>query len=288
MNDKAPAYAIAIKQNVKKASNLVPAGVEAKRLTQAFLAAVAADPRLIESTPESLVNAYLDCARLGLWPGPQKHVHIQAYKNKKRGVYEAKAIAGYQGLIVLMKRNADVLKAEARVRFSGDAFQMRYGSSPDLQHVPNIDGERGQPLGAYAVAFFRPGGVQFVYMGRAEIETIRDDTYKWQESPWKSHPLEMWKKTAIRRLAKVVGQDELLAHAFSLEDTLGPAQPAPVQPIVAQAPVSIIDRAIRYSPAIEAPRSEPKRVSGASEAASPAPMSAEEMERIAREEAEQW
>lgn len=240
MTNQEPATVIAVRSSFGKAQGMVPAGIDAKRLTQAFIAYIESDPKLLACSPASIRDSYFDCARLGLWPGPQGHMYVLPYGKK------ATPIPGYKGLLVLAKRGGTIHKIEARVVRENDEFAYKLGIAPDLQHVPKMS-DRGDPTHAYAVAFFFKGEPQFIVMERDEIEQIRDGVTRWQDGPWNNNPGEMWKKTAIRRLCKVVGTDEVMAHAFSLEDTeLGPQGSRPV-PVIAQAPPSLMDRAIRYS-----------------------------------------
>lgn len=290
MNQQESPGTLAVRSSFGKAAKLVPSGVDPGRLTQSFLAHIYQSAALMECSPVSIVESYLDCARLGLWPGPRKHMAIVSYKRV------AKAIPMYQGLIALAKRGGTIHKIESRIVRANDRFGLTLGLAPDLQHEPLLDGDRGNPIGAYAVAFFFRGAPQFVYMDRDEINAIRDGIKGgWQRGPWSTHPGEQWKKTTIRRLCKVIGTDETLAHAFSLEDTEFGPPPAQSAQTVVQAPSNLMDRAVRYGdPALVArpvtPEivPEPERPAPAATYSEPPPMSDAEVERIAAEEAERW
>ncbi|MBV6447069.1 MAG: hypothetical protein FCKEOINB_00681 [Nitrosomonas sp.] len=79
-------------------------------------------------------------------------------------------------------------------------------------------GDRGEVIGFYAVAKLKDGGHCFEFMSQHQINEIRDKSQgawkdEWENgkktgekvkanSPWWDNPVEMGRKTVIRRLAK--------------------------------------------------------------------------------------
>ena len=202
-------------------AGLVPAGVEQAMVANAFLATVAANPDLMTCTYQSLEQCLRDCARMGLLPGPAGHIYLIPRSGK------AQAQVGYQGLIALMKRSAGVVRVETGAIHEHDVFVARRGSNPEFAHEPNWKGDRGEAMSWYAVAYFLDGGPpQFEIMTLAEIEAIRDA--HGNKRLWAAHFEEKARITVVRRLAKWIGQDDALGHAFRMMDA-GEA-PAPRKP----------------------------------------------------------
>ena len=80
---------------------------------------------------------------------------------------------------------------------------------------------RGEKIGAYAIAFLRDGGFQYEILGREDIEKVRATSESWKNeegrkySPWETWEEEMWKKTALKKLFKLLPKtnfsDQLIA-----------------------------------------------------------------------------
>lgn len=175
-------------------------------------------PKLLECG-ESLIACVLTCAELGLLPTSQKgEAYILPYKTKDGMV--AQFQIGYQGFVTLMYRNG-VTKIWSEVIREKDAFSHEIGLNPKLEHVPFF-GERGKPIGAYAVAKIN-GETIFKVMTKEEIEKIKDlskagDT---KFSPWNSRtdPEKwMWQKTCIKQLAKTLPKSEKLSSALYVDN----------------------------------------------------------------------
>lgn len=208
------------KQTQAEIRRMLPEGVEGARVIQAWKRAVeeayANSPKMWANvSAASLTQTLLDCARVGLWPGPHGHVYLVPYKG------EAQAQLGYKGMITLMKRSAGVVRVAAHLRHERDAWAYSLGTSPDIQHTP-ADGNRGPVVGAYAVAWFGDGSWQAEYMDMDEIIAIKDGSpsSKSGASPWNhpEHKLQMARKCPLRRLFKYVGLDETLGHALEMDD----------------------------------------------------------------------
>jgi recombination protein RecT len=84
----------------------------------------------------------------------------------------------------------------------GDEFEWENGTDAKLKHVPTA------PLNAtmthvWCVARFKDGGRQITVMRREEVLAIKAKSKSSDSGPWVEHEAEMWKKTAIRRAAKM-------------------------------------------------------------------------------------
>lgn len=183
-------------------------------------------------TGMSLLNALVECARLGLEPGGRAGgAYLVPYKRSfKRPdgtweeVYEANMQTDYRGEIALLRRGKLIEDIWPRIVYANEEFREEAGTNPVLVHVPRkLDVQnRGEPIGAYAVIAFKSGLKKWFIIPKADIESQHRDrsqsykqaaksTYK-KSSPWIDDEEAMWLKTAIRVAASkepvdVVGRD---------------------------------------------------------------------------------
>jgi len=190
-------------------SVVIPAGsgITPARITLLATIAASANPDLLTCRPASMALAALRVAQLGLEIGDT--AHIVNYGG------EATVVVDYKGLVELAMRHPRVRSVSARLHYDGDQFAMQYGTDPRIDHLPDLTPERGECLGAYAVCHLADGAEPiFEYMTVAEIEEIRAG----RGGAWDTHWGEMARKTAVRRLMKLVPKSPELVAATVLED----------------------------------------------------------------------
>lgn len=203
---------------LEKLNRQLPEGVEAIARFQQYVAHLRKNPKLERCSVDSHAVALLDCVSLDLWPGPHGHIYVIPFKTT------ATAIPGYKGLVRLMKRGGVVTKVSAHVVYDQEPFEFEAGSVDRVAHTPLSPDKRGEPDAVYAVAHYRHGPPQPVMLWWSEVMAIKAKApgARKQDNPWNGAPhevAEMGKKTAIRRLTKLVGEDDpKLAHAVALMD----------------------------------------------------------------------
>lgn len=169
------------------------------RLAEGLLRRDPALARVAIDNPASFFAALLECARLGLVPGDT--YHLLPFGRDVVGVVD------YQGEIELMYRAGVVTAIVCEVVYADDRFSYRPGDErPD--HRPDwFATSRGEMLGVYAYARLKGGGTSaVVVLGKNDIEQIKavSKTARRSDSPWQQWPDRMWRKTAIKQLAKLV------------------------------------------------------------------------------------
>ncbi len=215
---------------------------------------VAKSPLIMQADLRQALGAFQSLAFLGLQPNTHLNLaHIIPFKRtkwnpatKKReeaGV-DIQVIIGYAGYIELASRSGAVKSLHADVVYDPDAerFDYSYGTNKHLTHGPKPPGfkprDGAHPLYAYAWVKLAEDD-QFEVMTWPEIESIRNrsqayrtaqaslETAKekgwrvpatWTEAPWVRDEAEMAKKSAIRRLMKVVSKSPELRAAVAIED----------------------------------------------------------------------
>lgn len=199
------------KEQIKVA---LPSHMTPDRMLRICMTSVQKNPALLDCDRTSLVAAVIQSAQLGLEPdGALGMAYLVPYAGK------VTFIPGYRGLIDLARRSGQLSTISAHVVYKRDAFRYTRGTDQKIDHVPyDGDEDPGEMTHAYAVAKLRDGGVQFEVMSRREIEAIRAKSPGKNSAPWKEHAGEMWKKTAIRRLAKLLPMSVEMARAVRLDE----------------------------------------------------------------------
>lgn len=187
----------------------------ALRFMSAVAHAVQKVPALRECTTESLLGAFMECAALGLYPGNASgDCYVLPYKN------DAQFQMGYRGFKTLAFR-AGIKSCGTDVVHENDEFLEERGTVQKLTHVP-AEGDRGQPIGAYAWAKIGDE-IVFRYMKKEDILKIKEKSKSKNSeySPWasKNDPmLWMWQKTVFKQLAKLLPTSEVLDRAVYVDN----------------------------------------------------------------------
>jgi recombination protein RecT len=177
------------------------------------------NPFLMKCDPNSVKDSIVNVALTGITLNPAlKYAYL--VPRKVKGDLKCILDISYMGMIKILTDAGAVKNVDAGVIYSNDKYDFRRGSDPYFKHQPALSG-RGEKIGAYAIAFLRDGGFQFEILGKEEIEKIRatSESYKNEEgrkySPWETWEDEMWKKSALKRLFKLLPKtnfsDQLIA-----------------------------------------------------------------------------
>ena len=177
------------------------------------------NPYLLKASQESIRNAIVNVSLTGLTLNPALKYAYLVPRQTKQGLVVNLDIS-YMGMIKLLTDAGAVKYLNADVIHTEDDFDYNQGSEPFINHKRKLS-DRGEMVGVYAVAYFRDGGCQFIIMDINEVHEVRacSESYKNEKarkhSPWVKWEAEMWKKTALRRLFKLLPKtdfsDKLIA-----------------------------------------------------------------------------
>lgn len=184
---------------------IVPEHLTPERLIRICLLATS-NEKLAKADPNTLLGAFLVLGSLGLEPNTTLgHAYLLPFWNGKDKKTDVQLIIGYKGYIDLARRSGQLVSIHADVVRASDRFSYEYGTNEHLIHCPSFTDDQSKPLCAYAYARVT-GGQAFEVMPWAKVMAVRNSSagYKSGYSPWMTHEDEMAKKTAIRRLAKVL------------------------------------------------------------------------------------
>lgn len=197
-----------IKQVESKMLNLIPADV-AKREISFAVQHVAGSTQLQKCTPVSLQTAVYNIANIGLSLNPaSKEAYLVPRYNSALQTMEASLQPSYVGLIKLLTDAGTVTQVTTNIVHAGDKFEIDLATG-FVSHRPClVKANKGEKIGAYALATLPNGAKQCQWMEIDEINEIRNcsESYKnektRQYSPWDKFYDEMAKKTVVRRLYK--------------------------------------------------------------------------------------
>lgn len=178
-------------------AEIIPKHIDADRLLKLALVAANQNPRILNCSQESVIQAVMRSAELGLdCSGTLGEAYLVPYGNTLQ------FLPGYRGLVKLARQSGEVKRVEAQVVHENDHFVYRQGTELVVDYRPCYSGDPGPAIGAYALIQFKDGACQAEYMRRDEIEKVRAVSKAANNGPWKDWEEEMWKKTVLRRLMK--------------------------------------------------------------------------------------
>lgn len=116
----------------------------------------------------------------------------------------------YKGEIKLCKRYSKnkIKDIFAKVVRQGDFFMEEVdGGKQNVQYRPKPFSNE-QMIGAFAIVVFEDGSMMYDTMSSEDIENVRNTYSKMKDGQaWKSSTGEMYKKTVLRRLCKLIDLD---------------------------------------------------------------------------------
>jgi len=195
------------------------------------LQAIAGNKSLADAAmkyPESLQMAIYNVATTGLSLNP---VLRYAYLIVRNG--RVCLDPSYMGLAKLVTNAGSVRFLQADVVRQNDELNFSRGTNYFINHDYDIranEAERGELIAGYCIAQLVTGERPFEIMQRFEIEKIRNLSESWKaavrdrkenQNIWFKHEGEMWKKTVIRRMIKLLPTGEVsdnLIAAIAIHD----------------------------------------------------------------------
>uniref|UniRef100_A0A6M3M4H7 Putative DNA recombination protein n=1 Tax=viral metagenome TaxID=1070528 RepID=A0A6M3M4H7_9ZZZZ len=191
-------------------------GITKERMVRLIFSAINQNPKLLEATPNTLFNAMILSASLGLEPNtPLGQAYLIPFRDRKANTMTIQFIVGYKGFLSLARRSGEIAFISSHVVREGDLFEYQYGTDEFLKHIPS-DSE-GQITHAYCVARLRDGSTAFEIMTRKQIDSIRARSMARDAGPWVTDYEQMARKTTIRRLMNYLPLSTEQARAVSID-----------------------------------------------------------------------
>lgn len=188
---------------------LLPKGLDVEWFVAEVRVAVARAPKLLDCDRVSVIDALTTCAQLGLSPsGRLGSAYLIPYGTK------CTLVIGYKGYVDLAFRSGDVVGFGAQVVHENEPFEVVEGFDLSIhKHVREVESP-GALRAVYAWATLRGGYTVKVLMWAREVLAIKARSKAASSGPWVTDEAEMWKKTAVRRLVKMLPLSPQKAQAF--------------------------------------------------------------------------
>ena len=185
---------------------VLPQHISPERFNRVVMTAVNLNPDLVSADRRSLFNACTKAATDGLVPdGREGALVIFKDKTGKKLVQWMPMVGG---LLKLIRQSGEIDSIGARIVYQKEIDDHRFkfvieDGKEKLFHDPMLWGERGQKVLVYAYARYKEGGyVEYAVLHKQDIDKRRAASRSANTGPWASWEDEMWKKTAIRYIAK--------------------------------------------------------------------------------------
>lgn len=217
----------ALKARIDQIEDLLPDMMKGQgdRLAKRAILTLSRKGDLKDVTATSFVRCVLEAAEFGL-AIDGRLAHAVVFNNKLKidgkDVWQAEAqlMIDYKGILAVARRTKLIVDCWARLVCEKDEFSLeeRDGAS-HYAHVPALS-MPGATIGAYAVVKLPEGNWRHEWMSIVDLNAIRGRSKSFSKGggPWKTDPGEMQKKTVIRRLLKMYGDDPAIIRLMEVED----------------------------------------------------------------------
>ena len=178
--------------------NALPSDISPDRFIRSIITSTQINPDILACQWQSLWLACMRACRDGLLPDGREGA-IVPFKG------QATWIPMYQGLLKRFRRSGQFRWIKADIVRQGEEFHHFIDEHGEhIRHVPG-DSIDAPIVKIYAMATTKDGGVFVTVMPIAEVNKIKAMSKATREdSPWRMWFGEMAKKTALRRLSKVL------------------------------------------------------------------------------------
>lgn len=203
-----------IKNNMEMFKMALPKTITVERMMRIAMTAVTMNPKLAICSQPSFFGSLLTAAQLGLEVNtPLGHAYLIPY-NSKTGI-KCQFQIGYQGILELAYRSGKFKRIKAVVVHKGDDFRYTQGINPTLEHTPQ---DSGEPTYVYALYELLNGGYDFeVWTWERAMKHGKTYSKSFNDSPWKTNPEEMAKKTVLKSLLKYAPKAVELYDAVTVD-----------------------------------------------------------------------
>ena len=202
----------------------LPAHVTPEKFIRVAMTAINGNPELRDADRRSLYSAVTKLAQDGLLPdGREAALVIFNTKNRQTNQWEKRvqAMPMIAGLLKLMRQSGEVAWVDGHIVCEHDRFVYRPGLDDVPMFEPDWFGDRGKPIGAYAIAKLKTGEiVPPEIMSVDAIEKVRSVSRSKDKGPWVDWWEQQALKTVLRRFLKRLPTSADVERAFDRDETM--------------------------------------------------------------------
>jgi recombination protein RecT len=197
----------ALKQNIMSMTTqfqaALPQHVSVDKFVRVILTAANSNPKLVSADRNSFFSACMKAASDGLLPDGKEAALVPFFM--KGGAVAINYIPMLSGILKKVRNSGQLASIDARLVHTNDKFSYYIDETGvHFQHEPaDPFGDAGEVRGVYAIAVLKDGSSYFEPLSAKDIQAIKNASKSKDAGPWSGEfEYEMWKKSAIRRLAK--------------------------------------------------------------------------------------
>jgi recombination protein RecT len=202
----------------------LPSHISVDKFVRVAQTAILSNPDLQNADKASLFGACVKLAQDGLLPDGQEAALV-TFNSKGPGgngwVKKAQAMPMIKGLLKKIRQSGEVAYIDAHVVHENDHFQYRPGIDDQPIFEPDWFGDRGKPIGAFAVARLKTGEIiPAEVMSAKDIEKVRAASRGKDRGPWVDWWDQMALKTVMRRYAKRLPSSSDIEEMMEKDETM--------------------------------------------------------------------
>lgn len=227
----------------KSFESILPSHIPAKKFMRTVVGAVQNNPDLLACNQESVMQSCQRAAQDGLiLDNSEAAMVIFNTKDGNKWVKKAQYMPMVKGIMKSLRNSGKISTLSTQIVHKNDEFSYDPGAGV-LKHNPDWFGDRGEAIGVYAMAILTDGSQQVEILNQTQLEKIRKVSKSGSDKQgnpigiWKQWPEEMWRKSALRKLAKYLPSsadiDQMFTHDNDNYDHSQAETAAPQEKVVA-------------------------------------------------------
>lgn len=201
-------------ESKKQFAMALPPQMPVERFVRVAITALNKTPELVGCDRQSLYNSFMLAAQDGLLPDGREAA-IVPFAGK------ASYMPMVGGILKKIRNSGELKSIVANVVNEGDAFRYWVDEGGEhMLHEPILSDEERKVTHVYALAKTKDDGVFIAVLSVREVEKVRSASKVKGAGPWSQWWEQMAKKTAIRRLSKVLPMSTDLDDLIRRDDDL--------------------------------------------------------------------
>ncbi len=177
----------------------LPPQIPVQKFVRTVMTALQMNPELLQVDRRSLLASCMKAAQDGLLVDGREAALV-IFRTKNGPMAQYMPMIG--GLLKKLRNSGELASISANVAYEGDEFRYELGDEERIVHRPKLNGDRGNPIAAYAIARTKDGAIYREVMSVEEVEQVRSVSRAKDSGPWSAWWGEMARKTVTRRLCK--------------------------------------------------------------------------------------
>jgi len=173
----------------------LPAHIPSAKFVRTAQTAIQMNPDILQCDKRSVFGAIMKAAQDGLVLDGREAALVK-FAN------QCQYMPMIAGVLKKARNSGEIAMIDAQMVHKNDKFTYRIGTDALPLHEPDWFGERGEYIGAYAIAKTKDGACYVEILSKSQIERIRAVSKSKTGPAWSQWWDEMARKSALRRLAK--------------------------------------------------------------------------------------